>query len=192
MPGLLLDRWPSLGPAAKADILDRLLSRPQSALALLSAIADGHFSSGWLDAARRQCALQHADANVRSLAAKVLPPAGSSSRAEVIAQHRTVLGLTGDRERGRDIYRKRCSVCHVSEGEGQAVGPDLGESRNKSWSALLTSLLDPNQAVDQRYAAYTVLTTDGQTLQGLLAAENETSITLKAGGQAHNTRSRRY
>jgi putative membrane-bound dehydrogenase-like protein len=177
--GLLLDRWPSLGPAAKADILDRLLSRPDSALALLDAIAAGRFSGGWLDAARRQALTQHPDTKVRTRAAESLQNSASTNRADVISQHRSVLALTGDRERGRELYRKRCSDCHVWEGEGHATGPDLGESRNKSWSALLTALLDPNQAVDQRYAAYTVLTTDGRTLQGLLAAESDSSITLK-------------
>src|SRR5207237_3091199 len=103
-----------------------------------------------------------------------------TSRTDVMARHRNVLALTGDMQRGREVYRKKCSVCHVWEGEGHAAGPDLGESRNKSWSALLAALLDPNQAVDQRYAAYTALTTDGRTLQGLLAAENESSITLKS------------
>jgi putative membrane-bound dehydrogenase-like protein len=179
VPRLLLDGWSSLGPAAKSDILDRLLSRPQSAKSLLDAIASDRFSSGWLDATRRQALLQHPDAEVRSLAAKALPATGSTSRAATIAQHQSVVSLTGDLGRGREIYRKRCFACHTLEGEGHAAGPDLGESRNKSWSTLLTSMLDPNQAVDQRYAAYTVLTTDGRSLQGLLTAESESSITLK-------------
>jgi putative membrane-bound dehydrogenase-like protein len=180
VPGIFIERWASLGPAAKNDILDRLLSRPESAHALLSAIADGRFSAGWLDATRRQALLTHSNSEVRRLAASSLGGGAAASRISVIEKHRGVLQLTGDVARGREIYRKRCSVCHVMEGEGSAVGPDLAESRNKSWSALLTALLDPNQAVDQRYAAYTVLTTDGRTLQGLLAAENESSITLKS------------
>src|SRR5262249_38613567 len=151
-----IGRWASLGPAAKNDILDRLLSRPESAKTLLSAISDRRFSDGWLDATRRQGLLTHSDAEIRRLAASSLGAGAAASRVSVIDQHRGVLQLTGDVARGREIYRKRCSVCHVLEGEGSAVGPDLAESRNKSWSALLTALLDPNQAVDQRYAAYTV------------------------------------
>src|SRR5207248_6442816 len=101
--------------------------------------------------------VQHADAEVRRLAASSLAAGASASRLEVINQHGSVLQMAGDAARARVIYRKRCAVCHMLEGEGSAVGPDLGESRNKSWSALLTAMLDPNQAVDQRYAAYTVL-----------------------------------
>jgi putative membrane-bound dehydrogenase-like protein len=178
-PRLLLDRWTSLGPAAKTDVLDKLVSRPASAHLLLDAIAENRLPIGQIDAARRQTLLQHPNEQLRSRAMAVLQSASNTPRAEVLAQYRSVLALTGDAQRGRETYRKRCAVCHVWEGEGHSAGPDLGEARNKSWSALLVALLDPNQAVDQRYADYVVLTTDGQTLHGLLAAETPTSITLK-------------
>jgi putative membrane-bound dehydrogenase-like protein len=178
-PRLLLERWLSLGPTAKADVLDKLLSRPASAHLLLDAIAENRLPIGLIDAARRQTLLQHPSERLRNRAAAVLQSATLTPRAEVVVQHRGVLALKGDPQRGREAYRKRCAVCHVLDGEGHAAGPDLGEARNKSWSALLTALLDPNQALDQRYADYVVLTTDGQTLHGLLAAETPTSITLK-------------
>ncbi|HUQ73068.1 MAG TPA: c-type cytochrome, partial [Planctomycetaceae bacterium] len=179
-PALLLERWSALGPAARNDVVDRLLGRPAGARSVMDAMANGSLPVGALDAARRQAVLQHRDAGVRKLAARVLQAEGASARGAVVAQHRDVLSLSGDAQRGRDVFTKRCLVCHVWEGQGHAVGPDLGESRNKPWTALLESILDPNRAVDQRYAVYTAITTDGRSVQGLVSAENETSVTLKA------------
>jgi putative membrane-bound dehydrogenase-like protein len=180
LPDQWLARWNGLGPAARNDVLDRLLSRPAGAKTVLAALSDGRLPPGTLDAARRQVVLQHRDTGVRELAARVLQAEGMTSRGAVLAAHRTVLSLTGDAARGREVFAKRCAVCHQWDGQGHAVGPDLGESRNKNWSALLESILDPNRAVDQRYAVYTAITVDGRSVQGLVAAENDTSVTLKA------------
>lgn len=179
VPGALLARQSSVSPAARTRILDSLLSRPAGARALLDAVAAGTLPAAHLDAVRRQALLQHRDAGVRTHAASLFAAAADTSRAEVVARHQHVLALTGDPARGREVFTKRCVACHAFEGKGFAVGPDLGESRNKSWSAILTALLDPNRAVDERYVVYTAVTTDGRTLQGLLTSESETAITLK-------------
>lgn len=179
-PALLLERWSALGPAARNEMLDRLLGRPATARQVLDAVAAGTLPVGALDASRRQTMLTHRDAAVREQATRLLQTDGATSRGTVVAAHRNVLALTGDSGRGREVFLKRCAACHAWDGQGHAVGPDLGESRNKAWSALLESILDPNRAVDQRYAVYTAITADGRSVQGLVAAENETSVTLKA------------
>ena len=61
---------------------------------------------------------------------------------------------------------------------GHAVGPDLASYAVKPPQALLIAVLDPNQAVDNRYVSYTAATTDGRVYNGILATESGGSITL--------------
>src|SRR5262249_25019020 len=90
-----------------------------------------------------------------------------------------VTSLKGDRTRGKDVFAKRCSVCHRLEGVGHEVGPDLAALANKSAAYLLQEILDPNRNVDSRYLEYVAQTKAGRTFNGLLAAETATSITLR-------------
>ena len=44
---------------------------------------------------------------------------------------------------------------------------------------MLLAVLDPNQAVEDRYVAYVAATLDGRSFNGMLASETGTSITLR-------------
>ena len=67
---------------------------------------------------------------------------------------------------------------------GVDVGPDIADTRTKTREALLADILLPNQAIDGNYVAYAVARTDGTVLQGVIAAETATSLTLRrAEGQ---------
>ena len=61
---------------------------------------------------------------------------------------------------------------------------------DKSAGYLLTAIVDPNAAVEGRFAAYQLETTDGDTLVGLLAEENAAGITLLQAGGVRQTLAR--
>jgi putative heme-binding domain-containing protein len=44
---------------------------------------------------------------------------------------------------------------------------------------LLVAILDPNRALESKFAAFTVATVDGRILSGLIASESATSVTLR-------------
>jgi putative heme-binding domain-containing protein len=60
------------------------------------------------------------------------------------------------------------------------VGPDLAPLTGRPADYLLTSILDPNRAVEDRYVEYVALTTDGRQLTGILLEETGASLTLAA------------
>ena len=62
---------------------------------------------------------------------------------------------------------------------GVNVAPDISDSRVKLPEQLLTDILQPNRAIDNNYLSYTVVTSDGLTLTGVIASETGTSITLR-------------
>lgn len=182
----LIARLDTLSPTLVNQILDLLLSRPDSTVRLMSAIERAEISANVLNAARRDALLQHPDNQIRLKSEKLLRSGGGSPREKVIDQYRSALQLTGNPQRAVAVYQKQCANCHKYGDQGYGVGPDFGESRNKSWSQLLNSVLDPSQTVDQRYAAYVVATVDGRVIQGMLAAESQETITI-AQQQAKQT-----
>jgi len=58
---------------------------------------------------------------------------------------------------------------------------------NRGAEAVLVNVLDPNREVTPQYVDYVIETTDGRTLNGMLAAETATSITLKRAEDASDT-----
>jgi putative membrane-bound dehydrogenase-like protein len=85
--------------------------------------------------------------------------------------------------RGRVVYENQCAKCHKFEGKGHDVGPNLdGAARDIEY--LLVNVLDPNRVVGQPYFPRFVALKDGRVETGLLAAEDERSITLKGENDA--------
>ena len=50
---------------------------------------------------------------------------------------------------------------------------------DKSPESLLIAILDPNRAFEAKYASFAVATVDGRVLNGLIANETGTSVTLR-------------
>jgi putative heme-binding domain-containing protein len=178
VPGTLLKGWKGYGPALRSQVLDVLFQRPNRVRVVLAALQDKRILPFEVDAVRRQRLLQHKDPGIRNLAIKVFAGALDPDRQKVIKAYQAVLTMKGDPRRGLTIFTKTCASCHRLAGVGHEVGPDLASVGDKSPRALLTSILDPNQAVEARYQNYTATTRDGRSFTGVLANETGSSITL--------------
>ncbi len=186
VPALLLRGWKRYPPGLRAQALDALLARADSVKAVLDAVEKKQLLPFEIDAARRQRLLEHKDSAIRDRAGKLLAAGIDKDRQKLIETYRPALTVKGDAVRGLEVFKKMCSACHQLGGVGQEVGPDLAGLRDKSADALLTAILDPNQAVEARYLSYVATTKDGLTFVGLLASEAGNSITLVAAdGKKH-------
>jgi putative heme-binding domain-containing protein len=174
----LIAAWATFTPQVRSQVVDLLLSRETGIDALLTALESKTLPANQLDAIRRERLLNHRRVEVRDRARKLLTAASNSTRQQVLAKYQEALRLTGEAGRGKMVFAQRCSACHQLEGVGHKVGADLAGSRDKSPLALLTAILDPNQAVEARYNSYVVVTKDGRSYTGVLAAETTTTITI--------------
>lgn len=89
----------------------------------------------------------------------------------------------GNPARGEEVFRRKdlsCMNCHaVSKGGGQ-IGPDLSAIGSSSpVEYLVTSVLDPDQAIKEAYISKTILTSDGKILQGLIEDRTNDALVLK-------------
>ena len=117
--------------------------------------------------------------SVRAKAEKLFAGGTNVDRQKVIDEYKSTLALSGDKTRGKAVFAKSCSACHVLDGVGHAVGPDLAVLANKSPLYLLSEVFDPNRNLDSRYSEYQAVTKDERTVSGVLAAETATGVTLR-------------
>ena len=104
----------------------------------------------------------------------------------MVARYQPLL-KQGDAERGKAVFQKNCAACHKVHGVGTQVGPDIAARQDKSNEGLLREILDPNRAVDQRFAEYIAVTSDGLVKNGILVEETSNAITL-LGQQGEETK----
>ena len=120
----------------------------------------------------------HRDPAIRQRAVRRFGPA-PALRSDTVPRFKPALRLKGAAPRGREIFLARCAACHQLGVEGHALGPDLNGLKCFGKEALLSVLLEPNREVRPDYVTYVVETRAGESLIGLLANENPTTITLK-------------
>jgi putative heme-binding domain-containing protein len=183
--------WPSLKAEAREAALVAILSRDAGALALLREIQNQGAAKVWsptdLSASQIQAMVNHKNNEVATLAKTVLKSVIPPSREEVTKTYAPAIGMKGDAQAGQNHYISRCMACHEANGMGIEVGPKLTTVKNKGREALLEAILQPHKEVASQYIAYTVNTKDGQTVQGIITADDASSMTIKMMGGAQVT-----
>ena len=113
--------------------------------------------------------------------------AARSNRSAVLKEYEKVAQMKGDPNKGATLFQQNCTTCHRFKGQGTDLAPELGMVANKTVEALLVAILDPNQAIEERYIAYTATTKDGREINGIIATETANSITLRSPGGIEET-----
>ncbi len=173
---VLLASWQGLSLDERREAL-AWFTHPRRHAMLLDAVERKSIARDEIGAALRKSLL--ADAELGPRARTILGEAIEGERQAAIEKYRAALAKEGDAKRGREVFKAQCSNCHVLEGEGHEVGPNLAAVRNKSNEQLLESILNPNQLVEPEFLNYNVITVDGRVVEGLLASVTPSSVTLK-------------
>ena len=108
----IANRLGSYTPRVRSEAVNVLLKRPARISALLKTIESGSFLASNLTTSQVKFIRTHGDSDLRRLAAKVLGPANTKSREEVIASMLPALQVAGDAAKGKQTYIERCSSCH--------------------------------------------------------------------------------
>jgi putative heme-binding domain-containing protein len=89
----------------------------------------------------------------------------------------------GDPARGEQVFRGadlNCMSCHALAKAGGDVGPDLSAlGQTSPPDYIISSILDPDQAIKEQYHTLLVLTSDGQVVQGIVTDKDDQRIVLK-------------
>ncbi len=91
------------------------------------------------------------------------------------------VNLPGDPGRGKELYRaKGCAVCHITQGQGGNLGPELTEiGARRSAAYLREALTDPAASAPEGYLVVSVTTRDGRSVRGVRINEDSFTIQLR-------------
>lgn len=187
----LLKDWSARSPEIRRAITLLLLQRGEWTERLMTAVESGAVPAAELDVSQRRQLLEHSREAIREAAARCLNIGTAPNRQEIIDRYARVFDestkSSGTAVTAPDLiagglaaFRKHCANCHRLQEIGYAVGPDIANYAAKSPLALITAVLDPNQAVDPRYQSTGIVLQDGRTLTGLITSETDNSLTLLA------------
>jgi putative membrane-bound dehydrogenase-like protein len=91
--------------------------------------------------------------------------------------------IRGDAGRGQKVFATTgtCANCHIVNGAGKDVGPNLSEIGKKlSREAMLEAVVYPSAAIDHNYETYVIELKNGGVQQGLKVSETPEAVSLKA------------
>jgi putative heme-binding domain-containing protein len=119
--------------------------------------------------------------DVKEQAARLfpLPPAKDNEPLPPVSE---LVEKRGDAARGRVVFNTTgtCSKCHIVDGIGKDVGPNLSEIGNKlSREALFHTILFPSAGISHNYETYVVLLASGTAVTGILTSDAADSVSLK-------------
>lgn len=107
----------------------------------------------------------------------------SRQDTDPLANHEDLL-FGGNAERGRIVFQAnaiaQCVRCHVSEGTGGEVGPDLSHVAERlSRRGLLESMLFPQNAIAEGYGIIALTLKNGEVVAGIISNDDGQVISLK-------------
>jgi putative heme-binding domain-containing protein len=186
IPAAVLARWKTLPPGHRTEAVNLLGSRREWAKELFAAVAAGTVEKTSLNAntVLRLRAFKDAklNADIERVWGKVRDTPAELN--QLIDKMRGELATgTASFTRGKVVFDNQCAKCHKFEGRGHTVGPEL-DGAGRDIEYILINVLDPNRVVGQPYFIRRLALKNGRIEEGLLAAEDPQTITLKGENDA--------
>ena len=180
----LLKRYPQLKDAEKLDAISTLTAREKTAVVLVNAVDVGKIDKQDLSEFDIRQLQRYKEPKLKELVNKVFGAIPTSAeRATQIAEMKLrVLAAKPEQanaSRGRAIFQKNCATCHTLFGEGRLVGPDLTGAQRTDLDYVLINVMDPSALVGHAYRVTIVELKDGRVINGIVKAEDTTTITLQ-------------
>ena len=176
----LLGGKPAMREAAVAALA---ASRPGSQR-LLALHAEKKLPAGTVAAAGRLLrSSPYPDLRNKALIAMPAPGKMDPKKLPSIAE---LAARRGSAAKGRKLFEAsaksnlQCMKCHMAQGRGGQVGPDLSMIGKKaSRENMIESILYPSKAVADQYATWNVTNKRGVTVQGLLVEDTPAAVVVR-------------
>jgi len=185
----IIEHWTKLTPSARGAAIAALMRRTEWTLTLLDAVADGHINRTDLAAEHWSQLKQNPNRMIAGRAQRLSTTTSgsvSSDREEIVKKLLPLAKERGNAARGKEVYAANCATCHLFNGQGGKVGPDLTGIGSRDRADILLEILDPNRSVEANYRLWNVATKNGEVYSGRLDVETQTSVEiLDTTGQKH-------
>lgn len=120
------------------------------------------------------------DGKLRQLGHELFPLSAAKA-GEHLPSVAELVRMKGNAKTGRLVFNTTgtCAKCHIVNGIGRNLGPDLSEIGSKlSRLAMLESILFPSAGISHNYDAWTVVLANGTVLTGLKLSQTDETLVL--------------
>ena len=159
----------------------RGLARSQQGAKDLVAMAKAGELSGVLPQVAAMAIASCPWGDIRQSAADVLPMPKAKG-GEKLPPVTELVKRAGNPANGKAVFAGAgtCAKCHIVNGEGKSVGPNLsGVGAKLSREALYESVLAPSAAISHSYETYTAIMEDGRSVTGLLVSQSPDQVVIR-------------
>ena len=176
----ILSKWQDFTPAVRRAAIAVLMRRSEWALSLLNSISEGSLDRTDIPTEYWSQLRQNPSRRVAGMARRLAEADASISedRAEIVEKLLPLARQKGDVKRGKEVFAAYCSICHIVDGTGGKVGPELTGIGSRDREDILLEILDPNRSVEANYRLWNVTTKDGDVFAGRLDAETRTTVEI--------------
>jgi putative membrane-bound dehydrogenase-like protein len=183
-PQLLVDGYRGLSLEGKAEAISTLVSRPEYAQALLTAVSDKKIDKSAVTPFQVRQMLSLGDEALAGKINSLWPElkklsADKTARIEDWKKKLTPDAIaSADRSKGRVIWDQNCAKCHKLFGEGGALGPDLTGAQRTNLHYLLENIIDPSATISKNFQMTVVQLTDGRVINGIVGEKTERTLAV--------------
>ncbi|MBI5768303.1 MAG: c-type cytochrome [Verrucomicrobia bacterium] len=181
----LIKHFTSLNAADRNAALGVLTGRPALALALLRAVETGAFEKKSLTALHARALRNLKNPEVTAALDRVWGKTTESSaemKATVARFRQTFRDAPTwayDVKAGRAVFERVCATCHVMDGAGGKLGPDLTGTWRNGLDYYLENIVDPNAVVGTDFQLHLVTKKDGSVVSGMFDKETDTAVVIR-------------
>ena len=188
----LVSALPALKTNMQAAIAERMCRRADTAQALLNQIVDGKLRKELISPNRVRLLAADTNEAIQTSVAKIwgkINTETNKEREEVVTRMANTLrwDARGDAERGLAVYDRICGQCHLMNGRGYDVGPNITANGRGSYEQLLVSVFHPSLVIGDAYKSVTLRTVDGTVVTGLLVEKSDKRTVIKVQGGKEET-----
>ena len=181
VPAELLAKWKDYPKELRGDLVNTLATRKEWAKALLNAMNAKTVDRAAVTDNTILRIQAFKDAELNALIEKAwgrTRPTPVELNATIDKTRAALYEAPASFERGRKVFETNCAKCHKFDGKGAEVGPPL-EGAARDIEYILVNVIDPNRVIGAPYFLRTARLADGTVQQGVLAEEDDKTITLK-------------
>lgn len=183
----LVEKWPTLTPGLREQAIGTFLGNESRISILLDALENKIIDPSVISWPRQVGLMANGNEKLR-LRARSLLSSEQSSKQETVKEFQEALTLTGNPENGQKVFAQHCAICHQIGGKnGVYYGPDLATIRNRRPESVMADILVPNLSIADGYDIWNIDLKSGETLQGLIASETPSAITIRNYGGSETT-----
>ena len=117
---------------------------------------------------------------------QTIADAGKSEDEHAVAISK-LAKIRGNKNNGRQVFRRVCTACHHVDGHGVNFGPNIKEikkrlAKEQIRESIIYSIFEPNREVANEYKTTKVLTIDGQMYSGFIERQTDDEMVMRLAG----------